>query len=561
MTNKRRRLSPSDMPPLPSELSLCQWAAAHLPTATKSEPSSEETSSSPSPTSTSSTEAEKRQPFLQRALQAGRNLVAEIVGKRPSSDITLKKKKKKRRKKSHEPPPQANDSSSGHALASLAPQPGCSKCRFTGCSRCRALAFIGPAAAPSTDGAKRLAASPAVSQAPPTKRAKLSQALAPTPEASPRTCAPKAFASERSSMAAATSPSKAAAMASKATDTAAGAGAAAAGAAAAAAAATGGKAIAAGAKAPATAGTVSSASPRPASALRPPPASALRPVRCDRCDGQHASALCPHFKKARDSHPDAQPGRMLKGLGRSSGPPLLLRHGTVRPQPPDGSCLFHSLRFGLSRIAAARNVPTSTHGLRSHLARWVGAHASLRLADTPLSSWVQWDSGLSTQAYANRMERSGWGGGIEIAACSHSFAVNVWVYEKRRGNGGFERISTFDAPKTAPGSSAAGAVSLGLERTVHVLYKGGCHYDALLPDEGELAAFLDASPRQHTGAASGWCAQSAPPAMAPSSARQHHASGSGKGAAAGGKGGKGSPTGSPSRRGGNRFGKVPWQRR
>jgi hypothetical protein len=259
---------------------------------------------------------------------------------------------------------------------------------------------------------------------------------------------------------------------------------------------------------------------------------------------------------------------MLKGLGRSSGPPLLLRNGTVRPQPPDGSCLFHSLRFGLSRIAAARNVPnvpTSTHGLRSHLARWVGAHASLRLADTPLSSWVQWDSGLSTKAYADRMGRSGWGGGIEIAACSHSFAVNVWVYEKRRGNGGFERISTFDAPKTASGSSAAGAVSPhGLERTVHVLYKGGCHYDALLPDDGELAAFLAASPRQHAGAGSGGCAQSASPAMAPSSARQNHASGSGKGAAAGGKGGKGSPTGSPrwgGARGGNRFGKVPWHRR
>ena len=55
--------------------------------------------------------------------------------------------------------------------------------------------------------------------------------------------------------------------------------------------------------------------------------------------------------------PTRRHGRMLKGLGRSSGPPLLLCNGTVRPQPPDGSCLFHSLCFGLSRIAAARNVP------------------------------------------------------------------------------------------------------------------------------------------------------------------------------------------------------------
>ena len=179
----------------------------------------------------------------------------------------------------------------------------------------------------------------------------------------------------------------------------------------------------------------------------------------------------------RDPHPDAQHGRMLKGLGRSSGPPLLLRNGTVRPQPPDGSCLFHSLCFGLSRIAAARNVPTSTDGLRSNLARWVGTHASLLLVDTPLSSWVQWDSGLSTEAYASRMERSGWGGGIEIAACSHLFAVNIWVYEERRG-GGFERISSFG--------------TFVLERTLHVLYKGRNHYDVLLPDEGELSSQVQA---------------------------------------------------------------------
>ena len=54
--------------------------------------------------------------------------------------------------------------------------------------------------------------------------------------------------------------------------------------------------------------------------------------------------MCPHFRKARGNHPDAQPGRALKGLGSNSGPPLFLQRGRVFPQPPDGSCLFHSVR-------------------------------------------------------------------------------------------------------------------------------------------------------------------------------------------------------------------------
>ena len=32
------------------------------------------------------------------------------------------------------------------------------------------------------------------------------------------------------------------------------------------------------------------------------------------------------------------------------------------------------------------------------------------------------------------MGQRGWGGGIEIAACSHAYEVNVWIYEKRRAH-------------------------------------------------------------------------------------------------------------------------------
>ena len=67
-------------------------------------------------------------------------------------------------------------------------------------------------------------------------------------------------------------------------------------------------------------------------------------------------------------------------------------------------------------------------------------------------------------AYAQKMARGGWGGGIEMAACSHLKGVNVHVYEKSRT--GFKRIARFD-------SGGRGA------RIVNVLYQGGVHYDAL----------------------------------------------------------------------------------
>ncbi len=66
-----------------------------------------------------------------------------------------------------------------------------------------------------------------------------------------------------------------------------------------------------------------------------------------------------------------------------------------------------------------------------------------------------------------------------MAAFSRLKRVNVHVYERKRGGGmfsrrgrgsgggGFKRISCFDYP--------------GARQTVHVLYCGGVHYDALVP--------------------------------------------------------------------------------
>lgn len=120
--------------------------------------------------------------------------------------------------------------------------------------------------------------------------------------------------------------------------------------------------------------------------------------KCDKCDGAHATAACPHFRKSRDAHPDAQrrAGGGLGGLG--SGVPLRLRRGRIVGQPGDGSCLFHSLRFGLAK--GGGGVPT-TQGLRRELAQWVAQNAQRKIAETPLAMWVKWDSGQTAQSCAD----------------------------------------------------------------------------------------------------------------------------------------------------------------
>eukprot|EP00616_Rhizochromulina_sp_CCMP1243_P018655 CAMPEP_0118995548 /NCGR_PEP_ID=MMETSP1173-20130426/58647_1 /TAXON_ID=1034831 /ORGANISM="Rhizochromulina marina cf, Strain CCMP1243" /LENGTH=340 /DNA_ID=CAMNT_0006946889 /DNA_START=130 /DNA_END=1152 /DNA_ORIENTATION=- len=195
------------------------------------------------------------------------------------------------------------------------------------------------------------------------------------------------------------------------------------------------------------------ASPR--TSPRKPPARGK--LCCDRCDGNHETDACPHFRKPREKHPDATRRKPLVMGG--SGGNFVLRRAQVVPQPGDGSCLFHSMCYGLGMSSAS--------SLRRSIGAFIASNPQLEIAETPLRDWVKWDSGTSVSTYASRISRSGWGGGIEMAACSRMHKVNVHVYERGRTGGGFKRISCFDAP--------------GARKTIHVLYRGGVHYDALVP--------------------------------------------------------------------------------
>ena len=130
-------------------------------------------------------------------------------------------------------------------------------------------------------------------------------------------------------------------------------------------------------------------------------------------------------------------------------------------QAGDGSCLFHSMSYGIRDGSNAGS-------LRREICAYIQQHPQTPICETPLSDWVKWDSGVSCTEYALKMKNGAWGGGIEMACMSALKLCNVHVYESFR-LGGYKRISAFDHP-----------VNPELKRTVRVLYRGGVHYDALI---------------------------------------------------------------------------------
>jgi len=180
---------------------------------------------------------------------------------------------------------------------------------------------------------------------------------------------------------------------------------------------------------------------------------------CDKCDGPHLTDECPIFKKPREKHPDAQ-RRSAKDLATSGGDNFVVKNARVVRQPGDGCCLFHSMAYGLG---------TNSRTLRAEISSFVGKNPKLLISDTALEDWVKWDAASTVPAYAKRMSREGcWGGGIEMAACSHLKKVNIHVYEanNRRSGGGYKRIAQFN--------------HRGARKTVSVFYQGGMHFDALV---------------------------------------------------------------------------------
>ena len=145
---------------------------------------------------------------------------------------------------------------------------------------------------------------------------------------------------------------------------------------------------------------------------------------------------------------------------------------TVVRQPGDGSCLFHSMSYGLGGSNSAKR-------LRAELEDFIAAHPNEDLNGTPICDWVLWDSQLSAKDYAAKMrDSSDWGGAIEIAVCARIKGVQIDVFE-RGSQGAFRRISSFKRGATGARSGASDTTK-NKAAVVGLLYGGRCHYDAIV---------------------------------------------------------------------------------
>ena len=233
----------------------------------------------------------------------------------------------------------------------------------------------------------------------------------------------------------------------------------------------------------------SDARPPPAAPPAAPAAAVEHPLGpCDKCDGPHATSRCLQFVKDRDDHPDAQ---RAKGLAcGADGGNAYLRRGEVIRQPGDGSCLFHSLAYGLGRDGDGRQ-------LRCELMDWLSQNPDASIANNTVGDWVKLDSDCSVEDYTARMRGADrWGGGIELAAFARRFDVDVHVYERDPGGRRdlpYKRVARFE-----PGDGARSP--RGRPAPVNVFYRNGDHYDALVADSDafvELAC--DAEPKGSLG--------------------------------------------------------------
>lgn len=133
--------------------------------------------------------------------------------------------------------------------------------------------------------------------------------------------------------------------------------------------------------------------------------------------------------------------------------------GFLVRQPQDGSCLFHSIAYGLGDGTRAER-------LRQEIAAFIGQRPSLLIANTTIKEWVRLTAGTTPLAYTKELEKeSTWGGALEMAVAAQIRNVHIDVYERCEDK--YKRITRFSNPSAT--------------RAVNVVYrtKPCRHYDAL----------------------------------------------------------------------------------
>jgi len=166
--------------------------------------------------------------------------------------------------------------------------------------------------------------------------------------------------------------------------------------------------------------------------------------------------------------PDGQRAKLeahssLAGVAAHDEPSSQLVVGRIVAQPADGSCLFHSIAYGL-------NNGTTGAKLRKEIAAFIRQHPTYKIADTSIAEWVKFATGQNVHVYARQLGQTRtWGGALEMALAGKLKLVNIHVYE-HNSQGGFRCITTFRIPEAT--------------HTVHMVYHTlpYKHYDALVID-------------------------------------------------------------------------------
>ena len=138
----------------------------------------------------------------------------------------------------------------------------------------------------------------------------------------------------------------------------------------------------------------------------------------------------------------------------------------VVKQPGDGSCLFHCLNYGLSGNSSSEDAMT----LRARLAKHIRDNASTYYGVAPLCQWVAMERGMGCKEYADEIEKSGWGGAIELAVFAKAWHARIQTYTAATSSGG----GTVFRPMAAFGE-------VGCSPRIRLLFGGGNHYDVIVP--------------------------------------------------------------------------------
>ena len=224
-------------------------------------------------------------------------------------------------------------------------------------------------------------------------------------------------------------------------------------------------------------------------------------VSCSKCGKDHRTDQCPDYLEDRGVHEDAQPNSAAKEAGpEPDTPPLTLPPGAAKGvrQPRDGTCLFHSLAYGLAKTVKGGAK------LRTKLLKWMADNADkiisgktwaervekIMVHDAQASATQRYTHTRSSkrtrsvaeggatevEKYCKKMQSPReYGGQLEIIAFQQSEKVSVWSY-KALDDGSYHRTGVVGSPG-------------GEGKVVHIVYDG-THYDALEVDEDQLRKAL-----------------------------------------------------------------------